>query len=140
MISNKIPVKLRGHHLICLQFFTGEGYNPEFVKNLKEVLMWVQSGEDIEVCSGADDICTVCPFLKDRRCRYDKHAENEIQKMDRHATALLRIEPGMKVTWIEIQERVQGIFKKWSVHYCRSCNWKTVCEKSFPYQAISETE
>jgi hypothetical protein len=138
MILHKPPIKLRGHHLICLHFFTGEGYNPEFVENLKEILVRVKSGEEIEVCSGADEVCMMCPFLKDRRCRYDKHAENEIQKMDRDATALLKIEPSTKVTWIEIQERLQDIFKRWSADYCRSCTWKTVCEKTAHYQAINE--
>jgi len=138
MILNEIPIKLRGHHLICLHFFTGEGYDPEFIKNLEEILARVQSGEAIEVCSGADDVCIFCPFLKDRRCRYNKHAENEIQKMDRDAAALLKIEPGMKVTWFEMQERLQGIFKGWSVEYCSSCTWRNVCEKTDRYQAINK--
>ena len=139
MILNETPIKLRGHHLICLHFFTGEGYDPEFIRNLREILMRVQSGETVEICSGADDVCIMCPFLKDRRCRYDKHAENEIQKMDREATVLLRIAPGMKVTWSEIQEQLRGIFQKWSTDYCRSCTWRTVCEKTALYQEINES-
>jgi len=137
MIADETPVKLRGHHLICLHFFTGEGYNPEFITNLGEILMRVRSGETIEVCSGADDVCTMCPFLKDRICRYDNHAETEVQKMDRDATALLKIEPAMKVRWVEMQEQLQGIFKSWSADYCRSCNWRNVCEKTALYQEIN---
>jgi len=97
------------------------------------------SGEELEVCSGADDVCKMCPFLKNRRCRYDKYAENDIQKMDRDATDLLNIKPGMKVTWSDIQERVRGIFKKWSADYCKSCNWRKVCEKTALYQEIYGT-
>jgi hypothetical protein len=137
MILNKTPIKLRGHHLICLHFFTGEGYDPEFIENLREILVRVHSGEKIEICSGADDVCTLCPFLRDRRCRYNTHAENEIQKMDRDATALLKIEPRMKVTWFEMQERLPGIFKRWSADYCRNCTWKTVCEKTAMYKEIN---
>jgi hypothetical protein len=139
MILNKTPIKLRGHHLICLNFFKGEGYNQEFIENLRDILMRVQSGEEIEVCSGADDVCTTCPFLKDRRCRYDKYAENEIQKMDKDATALLNVEKSTKVTWLEIQKRLKGIFKRWSTEYCRSCTWRTVCEKTARYREINET-
>ena len=68
MRLEKSPIKLRGHHLICLPFFTGDGYNPEFIRNLKEILIRAQSGEEVEVCSGVDDVCTMCPFLKERRC------------------------------------------------------------------------
>ena len=132
------PIKLRGHHLICLHFFTGEGYNPEFIGNLKEILIRAQSREEIEVCSGLDDVCSVCPFLKERRCRYDKHAENEIQKMDRYATKLLRIEPGMKVMWFDVKERLRGILISWKENYCKSCNWRRVCEKTSLYQEINE--
>lgn len=139
MSLEETPIKLRGHHLICLNFFTGEGYNLEFIENLSEILIRAQSGEELEVCSGADDVCKMCPFLKDRRCRYDKYAENEIQKMDRDATDLLNIEPGMKVTWSDIQESVRVIFKKWSADYCKSCNWKKVCEKTALYQELYET-
>ena len=137
MILNEIPIRLRGHHLICLHFFTGEGYNPEFIENLGKIVARARSGETIEVCPGADDVCTLCPFLEDKRCRYNTHAENEIQKMDRDATALLRIGPGMKATWFDMQERLQGIFKRWSADYCRSCTWKAVCEKTPLYQEIN---
>jgi hypothetical protein len=134
----KSPIKLRGHHLICLHFFTGEGYNPEFIGNLREILIRAQSGEEVEVCSGVDDVCMMCPFLKERRCHYDKHAENEIQKMDRNATRLLRIEPGMKVIWFDMQERLKGILRIWMADYCRNCNWRKVCEKTALYQEIHE--
>jgi hypothetical protein len=136
--SEKSPIKLRGHHLICLHFFTGEGYNPEFIGNLKEILRRVQAGENVEVCSGADDVCTLCPFLTERRCQYNKHAENEIQKMDRDATSLLSIKPGMNVLWFDMQERVKGILRTWMQDYCKNCTWREVCEKTALYQEIHE--
>lgn len=140
MSIKKSPIKLRGHHLICLNFFTGEGYDLEFIKNLKEILIRAESGEEIVVCEGVDDVCKMCPFLKERRCNYEKYAENEIQKMDTDANALLRIEPGIKVTWFDIQKKIQGIFRKWSAEYCKSCNWRRICEKAAFYQEIHERQ
>ena len=32
-----MSTQLRGHHLICLQFYRGEGYSGGFVSNLQRV-------------------------------------------------------------------------------------------------------
>ena len=138
MKHKKSPIKLRGHHLICLHFFTGKGYNPEFIENLEQIVTRATSGEEIEVCSGVDDVCSVCPFLKERRCHYDTHAENEIQKMDRDSTKLLRIEPGMKVLWIDMRDKVKRILRIWKSDYCKHCNWQQVCETTALYQESNE--
>jgi len=58
--------------------------------------------------------------------------------MDRNATKLLRIEPGMKVIWFDMQERLKGILRTWEADYCRNCNWRKVCEKTALYQKIHE--
>jgi len=56
-----MKAKLRGHHLICLNFFKGEGYSEDFISNIHSVI-----GEDnIEIVQGPDDVCAWCPYLKD---------------------------------------------------------------------------
>ncbi len=66
----KPVIKLRGHHLVCLHFFKGEGYNPEYIENLREILRRAEAGEEIEVSSGVDDVCRMCPNLKGEICFY----------------------------------------------------------------------
>lgn len=58
-------VRLRGHHLICLQFYRGEGYNQDFIKHLFNILERVQY-EDVEVVEGVDEVCSVCPYNSGR--------------------------------------------------------------------------
>jgi hypothetical protein len=128
-------VRLRGHHLICLHFFLGEGYKPEFIENLKEVLKRAEAGEEIEIPAGADDICRECPYLKDTICLYDKNAEDEIREMDRTATALLGLENKEKVKWMDIKKKIPGVFKKWAKRYCEECDWRRVCEKNKDFPA-----
>ena len=43
-------LKFRGHHLICLYFFSGEGYNNTYIDNLKIVMNRVKNNE-LEICS-----------------------------------------------------------------------------------------
>ncbi len=133
----KPAIKLRGHHLICLHFFKGEGYNPEFVKNLREILKRVEAGEEIEVYSGADNVCKMCPYLKGNRCLYDEDAETEIREMDRRAVKLLNIKTHERVKWLDIKGKIPEIFHEWLREYCESCDWRKVCEKGF--RAITKT-
>jgi len=125
----KPVIRLRGHHLICLHFFSGEGYDSEFVENLRKVLKRAEAGEEIEVSSGADDVCRKCPHLRGERCLYDKNAEDEIREMDWSALKLLGLENRRKVKWVEIREKIPGILQGWSKDYCRECDWRTVCEQ-----------
>jgi len=125
----KPPIKLRGHHLICLHFFIGEGYNVEFVAHLSEIVKRAEAGDKIEVCSGADDVCKRCPYLKDDKCMYDKNADPEIQEMDRRAIELLRLKMAERVNWIDIKKRIPGILYEWSRNYCNDCDWRKACEK-----------
>lgn len=124
------PVRLRGHHLICLNFFKGEGYSPDFVANLRNVLERAEAGEQIELCEGADDICSACPSLQEKRCLYGEDSEKEIRKMDRAAIELLRIQPGVKISWPKIKERIPEIFVSWAEKFCRECDWSVVCRNN----------
>jgi hypothetical protein len=123
-------VRLRGHHLVCLHFFLGEGYNPEFVENLKEVLKRSETGEEIEILAGADDVCRECPYLKGGICFYDNNAEDEIGEMDGAAIKLLGLENRGKVNWAEIKKKIPTVFEKWAKRYCEECDWRWVCEKN----------
>jgi hypothetical protein len=125
-------IKLRGHHLVCLHFFSGEGYNFEFVANLRKILEAAWSGKEIEVCSGADDICRKCPHLKGELCYFDKNSENEIRKMDRRAIKLLRLSAHGRVRWSKIRDKIPEIIKEWTDTYCKACGWRKACEIKFP--------
>ena len=56
------PVRLRGHHFICLQFFRGEGYSEEFIESL-DALLTRLSAEPAQAVDVADDVCAACPDL-----------------------------------------------------------------------------
>ena len=116
----KLPIKLRGHHLICLHFFKGKGYNPEFIKNLRKIIKRAEDGEEIEVYPGPDDVCTMCPYLKGKICFYDNEAESEIKEMDGNALKLLGVKHLDKVVWLNIKNKIPEVFSQWSKIYCRA--------------------
>lgn len=127
--------RLRGHHLICLHFFCGNGYNAAFVENLKGVLEGAENG-DVAIRIGADDVCAICPHLKDNRCLYNENAEEDIRKMDERSLNLLKISPGVKIKWQKIIEMLPYIFHEWYKAECIKCDWRWACEKSSLYQQL----
>lgn len=56
-------IKLRSHHLLCTQGYSGKGYSDTFVENMNQVVAQLRSGEpvEIELVFTTDDLCTSCP-------------------------------------------------------------------------------
>jgi len=123
-------IRLRGHHLICLHFYRGEGYSREFVENLESVMRRVTEGEEIKVVEGADDICRACPALQEEKCVATPGADIEIREMDAEAAAHLGVEVGSKVLWQEMKAKVMATPKEWLAAFCEGCDWEEVCAET----------
>ncbi len=130
--------KLRGHHLICLQFFNGEGYDETFIRNLEHVLRQAEE-EEITVTSGADDVCAACLHLKQGKCEYSDHSDEEVRKMDKKALELLGFsETGScEFMSLPLQDSLRKVFPQWRSLYCQECDWKGICEKNELYSDLS---
>ena len=133
-------VRLWGHHGICLHFLKGEGYSPELVTQLAHILKKAEAGIDIELLSGADDVCHVCPYLQGEECRYTRYADPEIRVMDKTALDLLKLTPGEITRWPALREKISLIFHQWSQAFCRECDWKTACEKNEFFKELADEE
>ncbi len=119
-------VKLRGHHLICLQFYRGEGYNKDFVENLEGVLKAAED-EGVEVTEGGDDVCRACPSCNGGICTHEPGGEEKIQSLDRLAMSLLGISENT-LEWSEIKRKIPRVIGKWKKQACENCEWRVVCE------------
>jgi hypothetical protein len=126
---------LRGHHLICLHFFEGDGYDEAFIANLRETLN-IAVREDVTVCDGADNVCTRCPYLKQDRCTQAENAEEEIRAMDAKALELLGLSSPGRVRWTDLRDMMCEIFPEWFTLYCKECCWKGSCEKNISFQQL----
>jgi uncharacterized protein len=51
------PVKLRGHHLLCMLTYVGYGYTPAFVENYNAVIARINAGAAVTLVQGMDDVC-----------------------------------------------------------------------------------
>ncbi len=121
--------RLRGHHLICLQFYRGEGYDEVFVENLERVIEDAKK-RGVLVVEGVDDVCAKCPYMVNGKCEYSFNSEEEIKYLDVLALSLLNLSPGCTVSWKELKEKVFSpeVLEKWKEEACKSCDWRDVCE------------
>lgn len=127
--------ELRGHHLICLHFFDGKGYSETFTGNLRNIIN-MTGHSPVEICSGPDEVCSKCPYLKDTTCDYSINAERDIRDMDSRALELLNLSPGERVGWEDISKSVPHIFIEWYESYCKECEWITACRKNTLFQGL----
>ncbi len=123
-----MKAKLRGHHLICLNFFRGEGYSDDFIENIYSVIR----KERIEIVTGADEVCARCPYLKNNRCSSSEYTDEKIMFQDREALELLEFKPGMIINRKMISAKLPHIIEKWKQEFCLDCGYLKVCADLFP--------
>jgi len=122
-------LQLRHHHLLCLQTFTGHGYDGRFVSNMERVSSLMGSGEEVIVHLSpfCDDICSSCPNQREGRCV----DEGSVAAKDRSAAEFLglpeelRIEAGILLPGV--RERLLGLDDLGRV--CGECPWIALCKK-----------
>ncbi|MGQ9860350.1 MAG: DUF1284 domain-containing protein [Thermodesulfobacteriota bacterium] len=121
--------RLRGHHLVCLRFYQGEGFPQSYKRNLHSVVMTAKE-EGVSVVSGADEVCAFCPYLKDGLCSHAMAGEEEIRAMDEAAMELLGVTPQERISWEELGVRVERCIVEWRKRFCAGCLWKEACRSN----------
>ncbi|MFO7153149.1 MAG: DUF1284 domain-containing protein [Bacillota bacterium] len=122
-------IRLRGHHLVCLHFYQGDGYPAEYLDDMKKVIGRVNEAEKIRVVWGPDDVCASCPYLSEGRCGYQDGMDEEIKELDLKALELLKVDPGEEVNWREIKEKVASASRDWFLSFCKGCVWERHCNR-----------
>ena len=133
MSQRQIPVdahravRIRGHTLLCLQGFRGEGYSAGFIDNMAALHRDLNENPDrwVEVVEAPDAFCAACPHLAPAGCSLSgAPSEEGMQAQDRHVLALLGLQPGTRVRWREVLNRIRASVKGSDLPgICGSCRW-----------------
>ncbi len=123
--------RLRGHHLLCLLAFSGDGYSDEFnVRFGKLADIYRRPESQIEVLISSDDACAACPHGSPDGCRSAVDGpEQAVKELDRAVLDLLGIEPGLHRAG-DLHARLATASNA-DVHAtCKACSWygKTDCQ------------
>uniref|UniRef100_A0A7C3MAJ9 DUF1284 domain-containing protein n=1 Tax=Archaeoglobus fulgidus TaxID=2234 RepID=A0A7C3MAJ9_ARCFL len=119
----KNKCKLRGHHLICLHFFMGKGYDEVFVENTKRIL---ENTGEVEVVDGIDDVCKSCPHNAGF-CNYKPDSEKEVRRIDSFSLKLLNLKVGDTVKWDDLRVKIPLVIREWQKFACKDCDWRDIC-------------
>lgn len=123
-------LKIRAHHLCCIQGFQGYGYSPAFVANMRAVISDIKAfpSKLLNLVSECDAICISCP--SERECTAQKSVlSHRIRNMDLVVMEKLKIEEG---TVMEADEAFRLINSKLNnasdiEDICGTCKWRQKC-------------
>ncbi|WRS27259.1 DUF1284 domain-containing protein [Oscillospiraceae bacterium MB08-C2-2] len=124
-------MKLRPHHLLCTQGYSGRGYSEEFVANMNRVTDRLRNhrGTEIKLTFSTDDICSACPHkLGEGLCRYQEKVLRYDSKVTSHF-ALQEKTYTYDALIEEIRSRITGTVMD---DICADCAWYPVsaCRKN----------
>jgi hypothetical protein len=124
------PVIIRGHTLLCLQGFRGEGYSPDFIDNMATIHARLQSHPEtrVQVTDSPDHFCAACPNLKKSEpagCALRGPGfEQHIVFQDRQVLDLLDLRAGQEATWAEVLRRIGSRARGEMLDgICGDCQW-----------------
>ncbi len=93
-------IRIRAHHLLCIQGFQGLGYSKEFTKNMAQIKDELLNNPSsfIRLVIGVDSICECCPHNSKGICSKGHTSENKMRVMDSLILRNLGIEAGSVIS------------------------------------------
>lgn len=123
-------MKLRPHHLLCLQKYTGNGYDAAFAANMDELIRRLTADPDttVQLTAGRDDVCAACPHMLDDIC----DSEEKVDRMDRGVLAACDRSFGQIDSWRALARaaREQVLETEGFRQVCGDCQWIELCRNT----------
>jgi len=121
-------VRLRHHHLACMQNFVGKGYDEDFVTNMRLVIATLgEPGTVIHLSVGCDDICSCCPNRTGAVCCDEISVIGKDRSVARFLGIPERTEVDAAVALDRAKERMQELDDIRSL--CGECDWADLCNE-----------
>jgi uncharacterized protein len=124
-------MKIRAHHLLCVQGFQGKGYDRRFTEHMGTVAdrFRAKPKESVEIVEGCDDICTFCPHMKAGGCAKGSGSEKDTRARDASVLKALGLAAGASMKAGEAArlcvDRLPSVRTRSDL--CGPCEWQTDC-------------
>ncbi|MCD6008966.1 DUF1284 domain-containing protein [Halomonas sp. IOP_31] len=131
-----MTIRLRAHHLLCLQTYVGKGYSAAFVANYDAIAERLSRGESVRLVTGPDAICA--PLLSPGAAAGATHCHRQ-SVARRDATALedlgsllgRSLRPGDTLTLEPaLLQGLRAAFRDGTTRRaCIDCQWSELCSR-----------
>ncbi|MCK4904739.1 DUF1284 domain-containing protein [bacterium] len=127
-------IKIRAHHLLCIQAFQGHGYSKDFVINMSKIIKdFKNPNREIEIIAECDAICLYCPYNIENICKKNADSLEKIKNMDMQVLKKSGLRNGAKVKAKDIllllKTKLRGPYIE---DICGDCEWKEKCLEVTP--------
>lgn len=117
---------LRPHHGLCIAFFVGKGYSPDFTENMTAVIGCLeQENPLIHLVTGADIICRSCPHNQNGKCI----ADEKVLGYDKAVLKTCGLESVRLIRWNDfkktVHEKIVNAGQRRTI--CGNCQWDSLC-------------
>lgn len=124
-----MSMNLRPHHSLCIQKFTGSGYDEAFTKHMTEIVSSLAQNPEtrIKLIHGCDFVCTKCPNKQDEVCL----TAEKVSKIDNGVLEICGLNYGEILSWAELSRRAREVFETENFEQtCGSCEWYELCKNT----------
>ena len=116
-------IKLRPHHLLCIEFFEGKGYDLKHIENMYHVINCLNEEDSFMLTESLDDICSCCPNRIDDKCK----TQDKVLRYDKSMKDMLKLEYDREYSYKELKLKVEEKTDYLLDNSCRDCQWAYIC-------------
>lgn len=120
-------MKLRPHHLICIQSYVGKGYDEDFVKVMDKITYELRNNKEylINIVFSTDDICVACPNMLDiNLCKTNEKVNN----IDSKVIKYFNLEEKEYIYKDIVNYIKNNITLEIMDDICKECEWYNISE------------
>ena len=116
-------IYLRPHHINCIYFFVGKGYDEAFVSNMNKTIDTLnknKSTQNIKFVCNCDFLCKKCPNKKNKNCITKEH----VLDLDGKTIREYKLNLNKLYSFEEIIEKYYLNYDATKfTNICESCEW-----------------
>lgn len=117
---------LHPHHGLCITYFEGKGYSPEFTAHMTAVIRALSDSSLVRLTLGEDVICTYCPNIRNHQCIH----HNKVLRFDQAVLTVCGLQEGQVLRWEDFRNVVDRLIISKGIlsTICGDCRWRTICQ------------